>query len=237
MAEDEGQEERIIPRIEKDDSRLFIGIGAVFTFLWIAFFLVLYSQTELPDDWSLNHLGDFLAGVFAPLAVFWFVLGFFLQIKEIRYQRIEINRLGGFTERQAHASERQADLSQRELEQGKELVKPKLVYEHPRTSVLNGKMELEIYFKNIGAPALNAEVFSSDADVTGLDLKYNRNIYPNKDEPYYIKFKVLNSAILPVLVTLDYKDSEGKLYRHQGSLGAENKENMEFFNSQRRLSA
>lgn len=33
---------------------------------------------------ELNELGDFLAGAFGPLAIFWLVLGFFQQSKELR---------------------------------------------------------------------------------------------------------------------------------------------------------
>jgi hypothetical protein len=31
-----------------------------------------------------NHLGDFLAGVFGPIAIVWLILGFFQQARELR---------------------------------------------------------------------------------------------------------------------------------------------------------
>ena len=246
MTDQNNKEEELKPEKEKDHTRLFIGLGCVITFLWIGAVWILYSETKLPVNWNLNHLGDFLAGAFAPLAVFWFVLGFFLQIKEIRYQRIEINRLGGFTERQAHATEKHVALGEKELEnqitlehrkieREKEKNRPILIYEHTATASVSRQIRYEVNFKNIGGPALNAEVSSSFGDVIGLDLKPKRNILPNEDTPYRITFRVLNSAILPVPVTLDYSDSDGRLYRHQTLLSVEKKENQEFFNSQRLL--
>ncbi|WP_375690938.1 hypothetical protein [Pseudooceanicola sp. LIPI14-2-Ac024] len=41
---------------------------------------------------DLNELGDFLAGVFGPLSIFWLVLGFFQQGSELRLQVTELAR-------------------------------------------------------------------------------------------------------------------------------------------------
>ncbi|WP_162619160.1 hypothetical protein [Tritonibacter mobilis] len=38
----------------------------------------------------LNEIGDFLAGVFGPLSIFWLVLGFFQQGSELRLQVAEL---------------------------------------------------------------------------------------------------------------------------------------------------
>ena len=42
---------------------------------------------------NLNELGDFLAGVFTPLAFGWLVYGYLLQSKELRLQREELARI------------------------------------------------------------------------------------------------------------------------------------------------
>jgi hypothetical protein len=39
---------------------------------------------------ELNELGDFLAGVFGPLSLFWLILGFFQQSSELRLQVAEL---------------------------------------------------------------------------------------------------------------------------------------------------
>ncbi len=45
---------------------------------------------ELLRASNLNELGDFLAGVFTPLAFGWLVYGYLLQSKELRLQREEL---------------------------------------------------------------------------------------------------------------------------------------------------
>jgi len=230
MAEDEGQEERIIPRIEKDDSRLFIGIGAVFTFLWIAFFLVLYSQTELPDDWSLNHLGDFLAGVFAPLAVFWFVLGFFLQIKEIRYQRIEINRLGGFTERQAHATEKQVAIGERGLEKGKEVIRPRLLFMQTGTGSSQHSAKFTINFKNLGGTAYDFNITTTSANLAELKCP---KLAVEKNGSSAIQFAIGSTDHLPQPLEMTYLDLEKNEYLHKGLVSKDEETNNKFFDEQK----
>ena len=45
---------------------------------------------ELLRAGKLNELGDFLAGIFTPLAFGWLVYGYLLQSKELRLQREEL---------------------------------------------------------------------------------------------------------------------------------------------------
>ncbi|MQQ09884.1 hypothetical protein GFB49_15570 [Epibacterium sp. SM1979] len=45
---------------------------------------VFWKYTSAGASLSLNELGDFLAGAFAPLAFYWLVLGFFQQGKELK---------------------------------------------------------------------------------------------------------------------------------------------------------
>jgi len=77
-----------------------------------------YVGSETLLDMSLNEWGDFLAGVFAPLAFLWFVFGYFrhgdeivLQQQEIRNQVAETARLAKHSETQAEATETLATLA------------------------------------------------------------------------------------------------------------------------------
>ncbi|CUH81125.1 hypothetical protein TRM7557_03252 [Tritonibacter multivorans] len=45
---------------------------------------VFFKYTSAGASLSLNELGDYLAGAFAPLAFYWLVLGFFQQGKELQ---------------------------------------------------------------------------------------------------------------------------------------------------------
>jgi hypothetical protein len=66
-------------------SRLLSTIGIVSTVVWIGVLAMLFSG-RVGEITSLqpNHLGDFLAGVFGPIAILWLILGFFQQGMELR---------------------------------------------------------------------------------------------------------------------------------------------------------
>ncbi len=60
-------------------------IGTVATGSWLAFALVLAYLNR--DDWphmALNEWGDFFAGMVAPLAFFWLIIGYWQQGEEVR---------------------------------------------------------------------------------------------------------------------------------------------------------
>jgi hypothetical protein len=63
-----------------------IWLGTIITFLWLAggiWYVVLVSM-DLPDQrFSLEAVGGFLEGAFAPLAFLWLVLGLFIQQREL----------------------------------------------------------------------------------------------------------------------------------------------------------
>lgn len=66
--------------------------GVIASFVWIvaAGLLAWLRQADL---WAmeLNEWGDFFAGVFAPLAFLWLVLGYLQQGEELRMQAAELN--------------------------------------------------------------------------------------------------------------------------------------------------
>lgn len=66
-------------------SRVLSTIGILATFAYVAF-LVWAFGGRLGELQALepNHLGDFLAGAFGPLAILWLILGFFQQGIELR---------------------------------------------------------------------------------------------------------------------------------------------------------
>lgn len=63
-----------------------IGLGLTSAYLVIILAFAVYAQSGLlnmkPNEW-----GDFLAGIFGPLALLWVVLGFLQQGAELRYSR------------------------------------------------------------------------------------------------------------------------------------------------------
>ena len=66
-----------------------LGFLSIFYFVAVLFFRS-NDAWELLRRGDLNELGDFLAGVFTPLAFSWLVYGYFLQSRELRLQREEL---------------------------------------------------------------------------------------------------------------------------------------------------
>lgn len=60
-------------------------IGIVITVIYTGLLLLLvHGRLTTLQTMSLNEVGDFLAGAFGPLAIFWLILGFFQQSVELR---------------------------------------------------------------------------------------------------------------------------------------------------------
>ena len=58
------------------------------TILWLAGIFAFYIIGLFARPASFNQLGDFLAGVFAPIAFFWLIMGYVQQGKQLE-QNIE----------------------------------------------------------------------------------------------------------------------------------------------------
>ena len=68
-------------------------LGWVLSILYLLFILTISLLFVFASDsksLSLNNLGDYLAGVFSPLAFLWLVLGYRQQAKELRLQAKEL---------------------------------------------------------------------------------------------------------------------------------------------------
>lgn len=83
--------------------------GIIITILYIGT-VVYFRGTSFPElkTMPLNEFGDFFAGVFGPLMLFWLILGYIQQQKELRQN--------------TKALELQADELRKSVEQHKELV-------------------------------------------------------------------------------------------------------------------
>lgn len=77
--------ERLKFRLHETDWRIFLGVAI--TTLWIIAGVAYlrggaFSQTTIYDI-SIDQIGSFLEGAFAPLAFLWLVIGMFIQQKEL----------------------------------------------------------------------------------------------------------------------------------------------------------
>ena len=57
--------------------------GIAVTLVWLTIIILIFILSNLKPLSSLNELGDFLAGIFAPVAFFWLILGYIQQGKQL----------------------------------------------------------------------------------------------------------------------------------------------------------
>ena len=72
-------------------SNSWIIVGLSILYIVAILFFRGNDAWELLKAGKLSELGDFLAGLFTPLAFLWLVYGYFLQSKELRLQRKELS--------------------------------------------------------------------------------------------------------------------------------------------------
>lgn len=124
-----------------------LGIGGTVAYLFLLDWLVNGRWMEIRDG-KLNDLGDFLAGAFGPLAIWWLVLGYFQQGIELRQNsaalKLQADELAASVAEQrklAETAQKQLDSHQQELDYQKQRtmqlaqeekarVRPKLNIQH-----------------------------------------------------------------------------------------------------------
>ena len=83
-----------------------ISLGIVVSIFWIGggiWYISAISQTDPAQTSSLDAVGSFLEGVFAPLAFLWLVLGLFIQQRELANNTEAIKRTAEQSEKQTLA--------------------------------------------------------------------------------------------------------------------------------------
>ncbi len=79
-----GTTSTLIQTLKRQDWRIWLG--TVVTVLWLAggiWYVILVSSDTPDQKFSLEAVGGFLEGAFAPLAFLWLVLGLFIQQREL----------------------------------------------------------------------------------------------------------------------------------------------------------
>ena len=158
-------------------------LGFIVTSIWIVGILLLWILGDLKKPTSLNELGDFLAGAFAPIAFLWLVLGYKQQGKQLDQNSIAISQQAKALQQQAEVLKLQIDEMKESVKQQKELVEVQNKQMHsihggaePSLILRDGKIELRINkqivscvlkveLENIGiGSARNICIFNMDGD-------------------------------------------------------------------------
>ena len=95
-----------------------IGFGLFFSATYISIVLFFFWQKIIEiDKLQLNEVGDFLAGVFGPLSIFWIILGFVNQSRELSLQLKEFKRSIDEQSKQTESIEKQLQIRLQQVEQ------------------------------------------------------------------------------------------------------------------------
>ena len=126
------------------------GLGLILTLIGIGLIIV----PRFCDVWALlrtgrlNELGDFLAGVFTPVALGWLVYGYFLQKTELGLQRQELQQTRETLGQQVKVLQEQAAAERQRS-------RPDLSLRQER---MDGGVRRTFVVRNLRAPARNLEV-------------------------------------------------------------------------------
>lgn len=97
-------ENKLVQFIRARDWRIWLGL--VITVFWIAggaWYVGRVTETEPTQNFSLEAVGSFLEGAFAPLAFLWLVLGLFIQQRELANNTEALRRTSEQSEKQTLA--------------------------------------------------------------------------------------------------------------------------------------
>ena len=141
--------------------------GWIFSIGWVLMVLtVVYIRRGDIPGMGLNAWGDFLAGIAAPLALLWVVVGYYQQGEELRLSRAETTRLADSSVEQTKALARQAEAVEKSVQMTKELeeraARPFLVLV-PEESGSSGS-EFRFFLRNGGADISDFSYFRTGGD-------------------------------------------------------------------------
>ena len=97
-------ENTLIDFIRKRDWRIWFGIGVTLT--WIVgglWYVISVSRSTPEQEFTLEVIGSFLEGAFAPLAFLWLVIGLFIQQRELANNSEALRRSSEQSEKQTLA--------------------------------------------------------------------------------------------------------------------------------------
>jgi hypothetical protein len=186
------------------------ALGLVLTAAWVAIFaLLLWFNWAQASAMGPNEWGDFLGGgLAAPLALFWLILGYFQQGKELRAQQEELSRQVEASQRQAAAAENlylvtKSD-QERQALQDRARVQPLFVVGQGRptkegiwTSIVNrGEAITDVKFE----------------DHAEFKIIFPKPILWNTDQEEWMRFPKPDQMQFPFRFEIHYTDKLGERY-------------------------
>ncbi|WP_282169234.1 hypothetical protein [Ruegeria atlantica] len=186
-------------------------------------FAVFLGAIEL-KPLEVNELGDFLAGMFGPLAIFWLVLGFFQQSRELQNS---VDALNLQAKELAHSVEQQKEMvrvTRETLEHEKEVLnlqaqskkdslQPKLEIKFGTNSRSGNQYNYFVRVTNIGHAITNFSIDVFVNDNKFLSLSKDLLLFEGTEERRTgDKFEPITEGLSAVVF---FDDSEGDKFKIQ----------------------
>lgn len=191
----------ITPR--KSDLKIFAQrVTQTYFLALLILCIILIPILELPK--SYNELGDFLAGVFSPVAFFWLVIGYLMQHKELEENQKNLKQqIKEFKESVRISNENlsfQKLIHEKSIQEKRRSLYPILKVIEVEKSIESLSKILSIKIKNIGK-----EIF----DIKILDKQYIKNIDSNSVWKQFETKEInitYNDSELPIFDINDHDD-------------------------------
>lgn len=163
---------------------LYWGIGITVVWLTVIISFWIFGGLSSPD--SLNELGDFLAGIFAPIAFLWLVLGYVQQGKQLEQNTKALEQQANALDlqiREMNANVRQQklliDLQEIQLRDMQKTIEPRFYISDPKVITVysdpamtrNSYVSLYLTFENLGEDAFNIKIQPSNKSI----VQYKEN--------------------------------------------------------------
>lgn len=116
---------------------------------WLIFICCLWLFQGLEKPKTLNELGDFIAGAFAPLAFFWLVRGFYQQGKGLEQNSIALNMQAEELQLSTQALMSQVEEMKAAVDQQKILAELQRIEIEERHKAVEPVMDMECSFHAI----------------------------------------------------------------------------------------
>lgn len=190
-------------------------IGAIITAAYVVTVLMVtwYKLPTLPGM-ELNEVGDFLAGVFGPLAILWLVLGFFQQGEELKQNtaalKLQADELAAAVAQHkamAEATKEQVKLMAAGLDHNEALrrktIEPVLYIKHERTRIVSNAFKFAFVVINRGGTCIIEQVSARNPGVRAGFNAGVRTLLKDIENQFLIEGP--ESALREGLILIDMK--------------------------------
>lgn len=189
--------------------------GVIASLFWLVYIFALTCISLPADPLTLNELGDYLAGAFAPLGLLWIVLGFRQQGEAINAQMEEIKNSIEEQRDLAQATRMQAELATKEYKEKKEAEersrKMQLAFlsSHRMSDSPHDSFSVvKIHFQNIGKIASAVQYRSMKPKVELINGDAPPSLL-RPDVEFSIPIRILNDGNFETEIEITYIDGFG----------------------------